>query len=301
MISKTIQPRHEIRRQDIEILRILSAFGIVFFHANGSNVAYAALIIFAILSMFLSGTEKKKVTVELVSKRFKRLIIPWVVWFVIYGLINLVRQKEFFPVGSGVVSGILAGSSIHLWYMPFIFGCILLFDVIKNNFSRIFISIASPLLAAIILFFTPIWREASIELGAPLAQYAHAMAAIFIGISFSYIGSQNKYISTFLLFLIISSAIIALPFSGVGLTYLIAILCSLLLITKLGERCQKIDFYPLSQCMLGVYFIHIAIMRLVGKFFLGQGILIPIVTFITSTIFVFFARKLFPKLACYWL
>lgn len=43
-------------RQDIEILRVLSAFGIVWFHsgAPGRAFAYSGLVIFIILSVYLS-------------------------------------------------------------------------------------------------------------------------------------------------------------------------------------------------------------------------------------------------------
>lgn len=290
----------ETRRQDIELLRIFSAFGIVFFHAKGNDVAYASLIIFAILSMFLAGVEKKEVTVDLVKKRLGRLIVPWITWFVVYGVFNLVRQKEFFPVNNGIVSGILSGSSIHLWYMPFIFFCILVYDVIKNNFSSRLISYVSPIFAASILFLTPFWRDASIELGAPLAQYSHALAAVFIGIYFSYFHVHSKYFSIFILVLIIISSIASFPFEGVGVTYFVAILCSLLLISKFGEKFQRIDFSPLSQCMLGVYFVHIIIIGLVGKLLPGAGLLMPFLVFLISTIVVYIAMRLFPKTACYW-
>lgn len=290
----------ETRRQDIELLRIFSAFGIVLFHATGNDIAYSSLIIFVILSMFLAGVEKRELTVNLVKKRLRRLIFPWITWFVVYGAFNLVRQKNFFPVNNGIVAGILAGPSIHLWYMPFIFWCILFYDVVKNNFSRKIISYASPIFAALILFLTPFWREVSIGLGAPLAQYAHALAAIFIGIYFSYFNGQNKYFSIFVLTLIVISSIVSFPFKDVGVTYFFAILCSLLLISKFGEKFQKIDFSPVSQCMLGVYFVHAMVLELVSKLLPGAGLLIPFLVFLISTLAVYIAIRLFPKAACYW-
>lgn len=290
----------KIRRQDIELLRIVSSFGIVFFHATGNEISYAALVIFAILSMFLVGVEKVEVTVDLVKKRIKRFVIPWLAWFVVYGVINLVRGDGFLPAENGLVSGVLSGSSIHLWYIPFIFFCVLIYDVVKNNFSARVVSNISPVFASLLLVSTPFWRGLSIELGAPLAQYAHAFAAVFIGVSFSYFCVERKYFSILFFVLIVASSIAVFSFKGVGVTYFVAILCSLLLISKIGEKFQRINFLPISQCMLGVYFVHIIILNLVGGFLPEAGLFRPFLVFLTSTIAVYIARKLFPKIACYW-
>jgi fucose 4-O-acetylase-like acetyltransferase len=290
----------KIQRQDIELLRIICAFGIVFFHATGSDIANASLIIFVIISMFLAGSRKREVTVDFVKNRIGRLIIPWITWFFIYGVFNLVNKKEFFPINNGVVSGILSGSSIHLWYIPFIFGFILFFEVIKNNFTSTSIAIACSIIASTILFLSPFWLRFSNELGSPLSQYSHVLAAVFIGVYLSYFYLLRKFISIILLALIIISSIASLQNKGIGVAYFVAISCSLMLISKYSIKFETINFSPISECMLGVYFLHVKILIGANKFIPWAGLLIPLIVFLVCTIAVYLARRLFPKIACYW-
>ena len=106
-------------RQDIELLRVLSALGIVWFHSEtkGSNFGHSGLIFFLILSVFLGGGQQN----SSIQKRAKRLLVPWLIWFAYYGAINLVLQKSVIPLNNGLIAGVLSGPRIHLWYLPFIF------------------------------------------------------------------------------------------------------------------------------------------------------------------------------------
>lgn len=288
------------QRQDIELIRVISAFGIVYFHSFGDEISYASLIVFIIVSMYFSRGGAREITISFVAKRAIRLLVPWVTWLFIYGVVNLLRQKSFINPSIGVVPGFVLGSSIHLWYMPFIFGCMLLFDVVKNNLSDLRISITCPLVAAILLFSTSLWRQFSIDIGPPLAQYFHALPAVFIGVYFSYFYSLPRLAAFLLLAVVLASEISALGCKGVGITYLVATVISLVLLVNSGWRPRKIDISPISKCMLGVYFLHVLFLVAVTKYTDITGVYIPVFVFLTSTAVVYIGRRSFPGLANYW-
>lgn len=116
-------------RQDIEILRVLSAFGIVWFHsgAPGRAFAYSGLVIFIILSVYLSQHGNQHISTRF-KIRARRLLVPWSIWFTFYGLIRLLTQKPLRPLENGAIAGVLSGPSSHLWYLPFTFVLLVIID-----------------------------------------------------------------------------------------------------------------------------------------------------------------------------
>ena len=63
------------KRADIEFLRVLSTFGIVWFHSGvfGHEFAYSGLIVFLILSMYLAGGSGAADVLTL-RRRLERLV-----------------------------------------------------------------------------------------------------------------------------------------------------------------------------------------------------------------------------------
>ena len=103
------------RRQDIEILRVFSVFGIVWYHSNvvGGDYAYSGLIFFVILSAYLSGPAKLDFRLDFLM-RAQRLLVPWLIWYFVYGLVNVIRGRPLVDTSNGLIAGILQGPSIHL-------------------------------------------------------------------------------------------------------------------------------------------------------------------------------------------
>jgi fucose 4-O-acetylase-like acetyltransferase len=290
----------EHRRQDIEFLRIISALGIVVFHHTQNEYALSSLMIFVIISFFLAGSKKKEVTKDLMQSRFRRLMIPWFFWFLVYGLSNALHREPFIPRENGVLSGILAGPSIHLWYVPFLFGALLIFDVFKQHLSTKMIAIGAPFLAAAILLATPWWRNASIEIGPPLAQYVSVLPAALIGIYLSHLFTLSLRLNISLIAILIVSAGSATGFNGVGWTYLIALLLTSPLIFDVFSSRLTLDLSTISSCMFGVYLLHVKILGYTNKLIPAAGILIPITAFLVTTIIVYATRRMFPRVAHYW-
>jgi fucose 4-O-acetylase-like acetyltransferase len=289
------------KRHDVEVFRVLGAAMIIWYHAGayGQEYAYAGLIIFLILSAYLAVlADKKDLKTSLVAK-VHRLIVPWFTWVVIYGAICLVMGKRLVPDVDGVVGKLLAGTAPHLWYMPFIFFALLLVDVLKNNAKASVVGLVGGLFSAGMLFSVSIWRAPSIEMGPPFAQYFHAIAAVGIGVFFGQREQMRKHLFLIVFALLIAASIYALPWRGVGATYLIGILCGGVISYRLLE---KINFHGLERFApytLGIYFVHVLVLWGVTKLQApdpGEFIL----TLVFSSILVVGATKMFPRTVKYW-
>ena len=288
------------KRADIEFLRVLSTFGIVWFHSGvfGHEFAYSGLIVFLILSMYLAGGSGAADVLTL-RRRLERLVVPWFFWCAVYVGLNVFRGVPAIPMDGGLVAGVLAGPSIHLWYMPFIFMCLLALDVIKSHLSQSCIAIGSGVAAFLILSTVSLWRPISMELILPLPQWAHASAAIFIGVFFLYFHQVSRFVGGALLLSILSAAVYATSVAGVGSPYLVGLMAGALIVFRLLEG-FKFDFGFFSECALGVYFIHVFIIFVFFKFGGVSGWLFPFAVFFVSILVVLVVRRLFPRVARYW-
>ena len=282
------------RRFDIDILRIVSSFGIILFHSGivWNEISSSALICYLILSGYLSHFDKKRSFSESFVYRFNRLMVPWLFWFFVYGILNIIRGKTFLPEQFGFFVGILHGTSIHLWYVPFIFILLLFFDFIKKLFSKKQLSVLSSFFAVAILLATPLWRNFSFELGYPFAQYFHAISAFFVGIFFllqesiHYRAAQSIFIA--LIFVSLSVSV----FSGVGLPYLIGIFSCSILISKehlrflkcviLKSKILSRSILVFSKASFGVYLVHVALLSVSKNIFHIHGIFLPLFVFVAA-------------------
>ncbi len=112
------------RRQSIDLMRILAAFGIVWAHmqAPGRTEGYIALALFIILTAFLSirslerGGQRRFWLGRLV-----RFALPWVVWSLFFLALEMARGEGI----DGVLTvnepySLLYGPAIHLWFLPWV-------------------------------------------------------------------------------------------------------------------------------------------------------------------------------------
>jgi len=115
------------RNYNVDRLRILATFGIVWFHTvgiPGRHVAYAGLAIFIMLSFaYVTLRSPMATSAAILSERFKRLLLPWAFWWLIYLAAKMGKSVlSNTPFSADIDLGwILAGPSIHLWYLPFAF------------------------------------------------------------------------------------------------------------------------------------------------------------------------------------
>lgn len=112
-------------RPAIDLARFIAAFGVVAAHAFASErdwVGHVALGLFLILTAFLSVQSMNRAGGRYPwIARARRLVLPWLFWSAVFRVV-------FFLVADGperhaLLSDpwtLLIGSSIHLWFLPFV-------------------------------------------------------------------------------------------------------------------------------------------------------------------------------------
>ncbi len=113
----------------IDLLRILAALGIIWFHieeAPARHIGYAGLPVFLLIFFSLvSRQASAHTTACFLQRRWSRLLRPWLFWSVVYGLCRLGKAVSAadWSALSQMASWetFLAGTCIHLWYLPYAF------------------------------------------------------------------------------------------------------------------------------------------------------------------------------------
>lgn len=288
------------KHQGVEFLRIVSAFGVVWFHTSPicKDLAYSGLISFLILSMYFSSNPNSITKPILV--RVRKILFPWILWLVFYGLINVIQKKTFIHGENGFISKILAGTSIHLWYMPFIFMAIILFDQIKKHINDRSLAYACACLITLKIITMPLWVNWSSHLNAPYGQYFNAVDGILIGV---FLANSERLSKTLQIGLVTTVILILLMLTllteNSGLSYLIGITITSLIVLFNWNFNLHLNVNWLSECTLGIYLIHPFWYLVVYKFSQPSVWAIPILTFLISAISIFFLKKFFPKLSKY--
>jgi fucose 4-O-acetylase-like acetyltransferase len=101
----------------IDYGRFVASLGIVWFNVQlpGDRIAYIAMPFFLVL-LSLPSTSSLAV-------RAKRLLLPFVIWSVIYALLNIALsfKAQSPPFDWWRWHMLLSGTWIHLWFLPFAF------------------------------------------------------------------------------------------------------------------------------------------------------------------------------------
>jgi len=288
------------RRQEVEVLRIVSAFGIVWYHTAsvGRDFAYVGLIAFLITSMYFAT--RHAVAPKSVASRARTLLIPWAIWFLFYGLLNVVRHQDFLPMAHGWGTGILAGTSIHLWYLPFIFFCMVGFDWIRTQVDARVLAVVCVVTAGLLLALSRFWREPSLDLIYPYAQYAHALSGVLIGVFLAncdVLSRRDRVLAVAALLLSIAMFSASLP--GVGVPYLLGVAVTALALSPAWKGCIQFDVVWLSECTFGIYLSHIFWLRLIRSSSNIPELALPFVVFAVSAATVWMLKKGAPRVARY--
>ncbi len=183
-----------IRRNEkianIERLRILGAFGIVWFHNQNAplrSIGYAGLPIFLLvfISLIVRYSHFHDFT-GFTKRRAYRLLLPWLFWSAVYGVCMIskaVLQSE--PILENFsASTFLVGTRIHLWYLPYSFGIALCLYFI-NKFSS---EISDLTIVLTMLFFSVATLGASsatmsYSMPVPLPQWLFGLSSLPLGIA----------------------------------------------------------------------------------------------------------------------
>jgi hypothetical protein len=288
-----VRPAVRVRDQSIELLRIAAAFGIVLFHAgaSGAAVGYAGIVIFILLSVAAEvgpNRDRRRSPVSLAAF----FLIPWAVWWLVYGAINLVRGRALLPPGP-TINAVLDGTAPHLWYLPFMCGVLLCVSAGKTLVSRPVLLVGSGLVAMGLFASAGSWLPWAMRMGAPWAQYSQALTAVFAGLCLGAAVQPRIKIGVAAI-LVIGVATTALP-TDVAVGVLVGLVATTtLLVRPLPVRWNVEE---ISRCTYGVYLMHPLWLSVFAPALGGLPWLRVVAAFSASLAATWSLRRLAPSLA----
>ncbi|MDF1763837.1 MAG: hypothetical protein P1U57_10540 [Oleibacter sp.] len=288
------------RRVDIELVRVLACIAIVYFHSGvltGAmrSFAYSGLVVFIIISVcYLSSQSSiKKVARPMAAK----LLAPYVIWsFVFLALYTVIVGK---PISDYVkLQTLFAGTSIHLWYLPFAYLVLLFSILIKQKIPSNILSLIAGVSFLVWISLSLEWRGMVQSTPLPIPQYAHAFGAVLLGLWVSgFRGWINGMIFAFSMFL--SLYIAVYKDTGVGVVYFVGMLFCLLLMfgTSINRYLQHIKGFVFFVAPLtyGIYIVHPIGLAVLSKVGISEAAWGPLLVFLGSAVFVYFGQRLLPK------
>lgn len=286
------------RRFDIEFLRVLFAFGIVWFLSVevGTELGYAGLVYFVAMACFFACDRRKLSIAEFMSSKITRIVLPWLFWWFIFLVIRLFGSRPIFQGCNDLVACALQGPAFHLWYLSFIFLASAIVYLLHRWLSSVSLGVVCAVCVALMFAAAQSWREESRQLGYPWAQYAHALPAVIFGLFLGQVRRMDHLVLSLALGLMFFAILTVAPAKGLLVPYLIGFAIStLVLLRRMPPAGQWIRIW--SGSAYGIYFVHPVFLILVIKAGYGANILAPLIVFALSFAFVQFFRVGFPQLA----
>jgi len=292
------------KRADIEWLRWVSAFGIVWFHAGHSGIAlaYSGLVVFLVLSVALGGRSGQPDLATL-QRRALRLLRPWLLWFGLYAAFNAQRGLPVLPLDAGWVAGVLAGPSIHLWYLPFVFLVLVALDALRTHIALRTLSALAWAGAALVMATAPWWRPVTLGLPYPALQWADALAPVLVGVYAlgAHDGCWSRPVALAMAVVLVLLAALLAAVDWVGTPYAVGLAASLLLLLlRQPGRPGSPGLSAITDCAFGVYLSH----SLVFALLLAHGpelseSALPVAIFALALAGTWALRRALPRVAAY--
>lgn len=175
----------------VDRVRLLAAIGIVWFHTEGApyrHVGYAGLPIFLLIFFSLiTNRTPTDPTLGFLRRRWDRLLMPWLFWSVLYGLLRIAQAICFGDVASFremlSMETLLVGTHVHLWYLPYAFLSGFLVYAVNRRTLKIDHTVAvygGTAIGVILLIFHTV-GPSSYGWMRPLPQWEFGLAAIPLG------------------------------------------------------------------------------------------------------------------------
>ncbi len=175
----------------VDRLRVLAAIGIVWFHTDGApyrHIGYAGLPIFLLIFFSLiTNRTAADPTLGFLRRRWDRLLIPWLFWSLLYGLLRITQAICFGDIESFremlSMETLLMGTHVHLWYLPYAFlSGFLVYGLNRwtSQIDHVFMVYAGTAIGLIVLI---LHEAAPLTYGwmRPLPQWEFGLAAIPLG------------------------------------------------------------------------------------------------------------------------
>jgi hypothetical protein len=258
-----------------------------------------SLVNFVLISFYFLSPQKNYSSFFL--KRVDRLLIPWIFWFFVYGLLHIMNGMSFLPVPRDIVSAVLNGPRMHLWYLPFLFitSVIIVFyyNIVEQRpifkkYSLVFFMLFS----IVLLFSMPLWRPWSLVLGDPWGPWFLAFPAVFIGASLANLNHHLPdycKIILYVIIIILISTWLTLSGQWLGIPYLFGILLFVTAVyLKFDISSHSKIIMTISNYTYGIYLIHPLIYSIEKKIGFSDNFIVPFLTYALSLLIIAIANKI---------
>lgn len=268
-----------MRNASFDYARLIAVIGIVWFHVQApyADIGYSGLSLFLILLVFLAIPQishmrhtrhRAPAVLRYAAARGRRLIIPWLGASLLFGALKMADIWRGAAWGSEFNTTMwLTGTALHLWFLPFAFVISLMLWPLARWIPRVQRSVQLHLcmtfmcLSLIALAF---WQNTTLP--APVAQWAYALPAIFLGVSLALTGARVWRMAgvATLFFCMALSANWTLGLLQLGIAVGVLITCSLI-----HTKPNAVSAFA-AKASFGVYLIHPAVAAV-----LARGHIIP--------------------------
>ena len=280
------------RNGTVDALRILAALGVVCFHArsdltNFREVCYAGLVCFIVISTVFTLLTSPPQGAPTQSS-LRRVLIPWAAWSLLFFGVSVYRgdlpdtNEEWLLLP-------LAGTSIHLWYLPFIAVVSIGLAFARRTMSTRALLMGGWVGLAAVTITAQFWRPWSFDQPVPLPQYMHALFPVFAGVLIFHDLERKSVLGT--TFAIVCALALE-PYHGLSIPYGVGILLcgAAFRYPRLVSTSNVTRLRYVSDCMFGVYLIHPLFFFVIRGVLGGDRVLFPIVTFLLATSVVLMIR-----------
>ncbi len=282
------------RNQNIELLRIIAAYGIVEFHSGAplAGIAFGGVVAFTVLANLFQVCDPTRQRSR--SALATSLLVPWAFWMLVYGALNLIFRGYLLNPDLPIIYGLGIGPGGHLWFLPFIFVALITNRALVQLIGPMWLMAAS-LVLLLGLVASGWWVEQWQTALDPLSQYAHALPGLMIGTALGCgLASRHRrlaLIATALAGLVLAYWQFAETDMAAGWQYPVAIAAVLaaLLLPALPFNVE-----PVSRCMMGVYLVHMGMLSLCNQLTGEHQLVTVVLAFGLSLAGVWTVRRFVP-------
>lgn len=276
------------RNGGIDLLRLIAAGGIVWFHAHapGQMLSYSALSLFIVLMVVLPLQRPwKGTTLSFISQRADRLLRPWLIWSGVFAILKICQAVvDNRPISSEFEwSMLVTGTQTHLWFLPFGFVCsIAVFGAIRTIDLTSSMVFPLGILLAMLSLPATSWALDG-GLPEPLAQWFYGLPAVFFGVAIYFADHSRQkllYVSVATLIGYLSAVFISDQFVGL-VSFMIGVNLS---IVALSVQVTSRAWMQMAAALsMPVYLIHpIFISLLQGLPGVGNSVVTAVASILLS-------------------
>ena len=284
----------------IDLLRVAAMFGVVLLHTTASllyqygkipmsywwtaNIYYTAFIVCVPLFFMISGyllLEKTEKILFFITKRMKKVIIPLLIWSIVFIIWQKIVIVDFDISFRSFYSIINSPTYYHLWFIYSLFGIYLLIPIFRvfilnaDNYSKYYFVIIWFFFESILSLFE---KTTGLERQVDFVTFSGFMGYFVLGHIIGHINISKKFFNISKIFLILSYVFTAFSIyflstrNGTFNNYFYGylgpniIFLSVMFFIVFKYAFQNLKFinyklgikivHNLSSTSLGIYFIH---------------------------------------------